>query len=206
MKSPFMREAAPAPAQAMKSFSRDFFLSGYVETADETIVYLKNQKTGESMRLTTKGGDPEFRLVALNKDRDLASVHAVVEHGAEEAKIGYDPNAVAMPASTGQGMAAIPSPTGVAPGAPRPAGVAPGTQQPAGVAPGAQPPVGPASDPGDPPTGPYLNPAEQRLREQTTRQQSQAGPSAGASEPKPPLIGRRRRILPEPLKIEIRDP
>jgi hypothetical protein len=189
-KSPFMREAAPAPEQARKSFSRDFFLSGYVESADETIAYLKNQKTGESIRLTTKGGNSDFRLLTLKKDRDPGKVFVTIEHGTEKADIGYDPAAFAQPASPGQG-----APAGAPPAAAN-------RVAHAGV-PGSGAPAQTGEPTGDQPTGPYLNPAAERMRQQQLlQQQAQSSGATSLNEGGTAPQGRKRRILPEPLRIE----
>lgn len=188
-KSPFMREAAPAPEQARKSFSRDFFLSGYVESADETIAYLKNQKTGTSIRLTTKGGNPDFRLLDLKKDRDPGKVFVTVEYRSEKADIGYDPAAFAQPASPGQG-----APAGAPVGAPPAA--ANRVAHAGAPGPGAPAPTGEPT--ANQPTGPYLNPAAERMRQQ----QAQSSGTATPNEEGATVQGRKRRILPEPLRIE----
>ncbi|MCB1085925.1 MAG: hypothetical protein KDM63_02675, partial [Verrucomicrobiae bacterium] len=68
-KSPFMLEAAPEPVQAQKSFARDYFLAGYVDSNSETVVYLKNQKTGESVRIPPFNKEnsegPDFKFLEL---------------------------------------------------------------------------------------------------------------------------------------------
>lgn len=218
-RSPFMLEAAPEPAQAQKSFARDYFLGGYVESKSETVVYLKNQKTGETIRIPPfskpADGSPEFKLIELKKDPKPNLVKATISLNGEIAEIGRDPASFSQPSSPGNAP-----PTGDVPGQPaidpaaggRPlagppqGGLTAAPRQPIGTPNGVKMPALPGPEAGGPDAAsgnaPYLNPAAERLRQQQQAAAAAAqkagvpAPNAGSTGPNPP--GRRRIVLPTP--------
>lgn len=216
-KSPFMLEAAPEPAQAQKSFARDYFLVGYVESKAETVIYLKNQKTGESVRvppIAKKEGAPEFKLIELKKDSDPREVKATISLAGETAEIGRDPAAFSQPASPGmiaQGGATGDNPNQPAiPGQPiRNASggmVDPQMQNPRSGNPATPVNAANQGNPNQPAqgaeaTGPYVNPAAERLRQQQAAAAAKAAglPPDSRALPANPA-GRRRIILPTPAQ------
>ncbi|MCP5539458.1 MAG: hypothetical protein H7A53_12605 [Akkermansiaceae bacterium] len=194
-KSPFMIEAAPEPAQAQKSFARDYTLSGVLEDDSGAVVYLKNQKTGDFVRIESGKAVDGFTLVKVNTSTDPTAASVTVQFNGETADIGVDPASFSQPASPGT-VAAVDPKQAANPNAP-PGVAAPNTRvNPRPGAPVANVPGGNTATPrpgaAQPSQANVVNPAQNRLREPT--QNAKAG-APSSSRPVPSSPASRRRII-----------
>lgn len=216
-KNPFLLRTAPPTVQTV-NWAQDYALAGMFNNKGKIRISIRNKQTNEFKHISSDAKpDAEFRLVHANFNRNRTEASAVIAKGTEEAEVKYDDTSAPQTVTINNTMRSSSAPGSPgAPGSPQGGGAAtpgnpgglnrpgqpqfnkPGATMPNGRvfnAPGIQ--GGVSAQPGNPQFSPGTTVGGGNVITQPGIGQPGVIPTAPGTTP--PVISRRRQLIPAPV-------